>query len=173
MGYVIRGILVIIMQYIDKHMYKPVHRVRNIVEADNLDIMGLHLNTLLYIEYLPGHIDKAHTHDFWHLFYVTKGEGVIAINDIEEEVCSGHIAIVHPFHEHYFRNISGGITSVVEIKWEYSDQVIEVFSPPACSGFFRDRYGLRQYINRIIEEIVHQPIGWKLILKAIVFELLV
>ncbi|HHT25710.1 MAG TPA: AraC family transcriptional regulator [Firmicutes bacterium] len=152
---------------------RSVQHVRNSFQAGALDIMGLRIDTILYTEYLPTYVDNEHSHETWQLFYFLNGTGIISINGVEETVSGGHVAIVRPFDQHFFRNHGDRVTLSLEIKWHFSHTLDEFLTSPKWSGIFRDRYGLRTYVNQAIQELMSRRRNWEPMLRAVILSMLV
>ncbi|HHT27083.1 MAG TPA: AraC family transcriptional regulator [Firmicutes bacterium] len=147
--------------------------IRYRVEARGLDIMGLLIDNLMYTEYLPTFIDRPHMHDTWHLFYFVSGAGIISVNGVEEEVSDGHVAIIRPYNQHFFRMKGDATATSFEVKWQFSSSIKEFLAPPKWSGIFHDRYGLRLYVNQAIDELSSRQQNWELMLRSIIFGMLI
>jgi quercetin dioxygenase-like cupin family protein len=49
-----------------------------------------------------------HTHDWYHVNYVTEGKGILILGETENELEKGSIAYVSPGIKHQFRNTGKG-----------------------------------------------------------------
>ncbi len=147
--------------------------VRYRMQAGSMEIMGLRISDLMYTEYLPAYIGKSHSHDYWQLSYFISGTGIISLNQVEDEVTSGHVVIIRPPTEHSFRMKGEGTTVAFEVKWQFGSGLADHFAPPGWSGIFRDRYGLRFYVNQAVEELSLRRSNWDLMLRASLLELLI
>jgi len=135
--------------------------------------MGLRVIKIMNIEYFPIYCTDPHVHDYWSLFYFINGTGAMYINGLREEVSDGHVAIIRPYDEHCFIMNGTDTATTFEIKWQFYRETDLDFSQPEWSGIFRDRYGLRFYVQQAIEELSLRPRNWEIMLRSIISSMLV
>jgi len=61
----------------------------------------------------PGGHTPFHQHEFEHMNYVIKGEGVLVGEDREHELGEGDFALVSPGEKHQYKNSSGSQDLVI------------------------------------------------------------
>ena len=69
---------------------------------------------------LPQSGVKKHSHPYYHLFYIHKGEGIFALEEREQFLQTGDCLLVPPETEHSYRNDAAQPLEYLEIKFTLS-----------------------------------------------------
>lgn len=143
--------------------------------------------------------DSIHMHDFIQIVYVSKGRIKHVINNNEFELYRGDIFIIPPHVSHYFRRIEGRDFEITELEFipEFinerftSDPDMEIDGPFMDFAYLepflvsehevKPRLNLRGnvqiQVERILDDIIFEydkkEEGFKLLIKALLLELLV
>ncbi|NLC67562.1 MAG: AraC family transcriptional regulator [Clostridiaceae bacterium] len=81
----------------------------------------LNVYRFVKIKYLPGYLVERHTHDFFHLFYISKGSGKLEIDRVMYQVKEGELYIVPTGIEHSIIARDDCCFQTIEIKFIPSD----------------------------------------------------
>ena len=69
---------------------------------------------------LPQSGVKKHSHPYYHLFYIHKGEGIFALEEREQFLQTGDCLLVPPETEHSYRNDAAQPLEYLEVKFTLS-----------------------------------------------------
>ena len=65
----------------------------------------------LYHDHKPGESSKHHSHDWEHQVYITRGSGILWVDEIEYPITEGDFILVPPNCTHHFKNTGNNILS--------------------------------------------------------------
>ena len=65
----------------------------------------------LYHDHHPGDSSKHHSHDWEHQVYITRGKGILWVDEIEYPITEGDFILVPPGCTHHFKNTGNKILS--------------------------------------------------------------
>ena len=78
----------------------------------------------LYHDHAPGESSKHHSHDWEHQVFITRGEGIVWVDDLEYPIKQGDFILVPPNCTHHFKNTGNSTLSRVTFNPKASEKYL-------------------------------------------------
>ncbi|MBM32193.1 MAG: hypothetical protein CL764_04950 [Chloroflexi bacterium] len=77
----------------------------------------------LYHDHEPGESSKHHSHDWEHQVYITRGNGILWVDEVEYKIKEGDFILVPPNCTHHFKNTGKEILSRITFNPKESENL--------------------------------------------------
>lgn len=115
---------------------------------------------------------KSHRHLFYHLFYVTNGQGRLRINGDEFEAAKADLYMIRPGALHEIMSDSQSPLSSLEVKFMTSHPLLSTGLERLPLPFHNEAIHVQPMLNRLVAEAFHKNRYYKEVITFHFMELL-